>query len=127
MQATEKAEEMRIILMLAIFWAVVYMATKENSFIIISSMFSLVHWLLWHIQRSKMKNKKEINLDGPQGNAYYILGCADELGKQLNFSKEKQTKIYEMTSGDYENLLEYFDLLWGICISLLRFTQMISK
>lgn len=58
--------------------------------------------------------KKVINLDGPQGNAYYILGCADKLGKQLNFSKEKQTKIYEeMTSGDYENLLEYFENYFG--------------
>lgn len=54
--------------------------------------------------------KIEINLDGPQGNAFYILGCADELGKQLNFSVKKRTKIYEeMTSGDYENLLERFE------------------
>lgn len=58
--------------------------------------------------------KIEINLDGPQGNAFYILGCADELGKQLNFSKEKRTKIYEeMTSGDYEKLLEYFEHYFG--------------
>ena len=58
--------------------------------------------------------KIEINLDEPQGNAYYILGCADELGRQLNFSKEKQTKIYEeMTSGDYENLLEHFEHYFG--------------
>lgn len=68
--------------------------------------------------------KIEINLDGPQGNTFYILGCADELGKQLNFSKEKQTKIYEeMTSGDYENLLEQFEHYFG---DVVRFAKIYS-
>lgn len=65
--------------------------------------------------------KIKINLAGPQGNAYYILGCADELGRQLNFSEEKQTKIYEeMTSGDYKKLLEYFEHYFGDFVFLLR-------
>ena len=36
--------------------------------------------------------KIEINLDGPQGNAFYILGYVDELGEQLNFSVKSGPK-----------------------------------
>lgn len=47
---------MRITLMLAaIFWAVVYMATMENSFIIISSMFSCTLAIVSH---SEIQNKR---------------------------------------------------------------------
>ena len=47
---------MRIILMLAaIFWAVIYIATKENNFIIISSMFSCTLAIVSH---SEIQNEK---------------------------------------------------------------------
>lgn len=50
---------MKIILMLvSIFWAVVYMVTKENSFIIISSMFSCALAIMSH---SEIQNGKERN------------------------------------------------------------------
>lgn len=53
---------MRIALLLAvIFWAVVYMVTKENTFIIISNMFSCTLAIVSH---SEIQNGKErINLD----------------------------------------------------------------
>lgn len=51
---------MKIILMLAaIFWAVVYMVTKENSFIIVSSMFSCTLAIAGHSEIQM----KEINLN----------------------------------------------------------------
>ena len=53
---------MKITLLLAaIFWAVVYMVTKDNSFIIISSMFTCTLAIVTHSEIQKME-KKEINL-----------------------------------------------------------------
>lgn len=48
---------MRFALMLAtIFWAVAYIATKENSFIIISSMFSCTLALVIHSETQKERS-----------------------------------------------------------------------
>ena len=49
---------MRIILLLAaIFWAVAYMITKENTFIIISSMFSCTLAIVAHSEIQNERNK----------------------------------------------------------------------
>ncbi len=59
-----------------------------------------------------------IDLTGPQGNAYYLLGTASNLAKQLGLdSKVIQA---EMMSGDYENLLEVFDSNFGSIVTLYR-------
>jgi hypothetical protein len=59
-----------------------------------------------------------IDLTGPQGNAYYLLGTAGNLAKQLGLdSKVIQA---EMMSGDYENLLEVFDSYFGSIVTLYR-------
>jgi hypothetical protein len=59
-----------------------------------------------------------IDLTGPQGNAYYLLGTASNLAKQLGLdSKVIQA---EMMSGDYENLLEVFDSYFGSIVTLYR-------
>lgn len=69
---------------------------------------------------SKVKSLRiEIDLDGPQGNAYVILGYADKFGVELNFSKEKRVKIYEeMTAGDYDNLIDVFENYFGDLVYL---------
>jgi hypothetical protein len=59
-----------------------------------------------------------IDLTGPQGNAFYLLGTASNLAKQLGLdSKVIQA---EMMSGDYENLLEVFDSNFGSIVTLYR-------
>jgi len=59
-----------------------------------------------------------IDLTGPQGNAYYLLGTASNLAKQLGLdSKVIQA---EMMSGNYENLLEVFDSNFGSIVTLYR-------
>ena len=69
----------------------------------------------------KSKNKNlgiEIDLTGPQGNAFFLLGTASTLAKQLGLDdKEIQT---EMKSGDYENLLQVFDSYFGNVVTLYR-------
>jgi hypothetical protein len=50
-----------------------------------------------------------IDLNGPQGNAFALMGTATKLGKGLGFEKDRiETIITEMKSGDYENLKKVF-------------------
>jgi len=62
--------------------------------------------------------KIEIDLTGPHGNAYYLLGLAGKLCHELSLDKDIVRK--EMTAGDYENLLEVFDNYFGEIVDLYR-------
>lgn len=67
----------------------------------------------------KPQNKKiEVDLEGPQGNAYYLLGLASNLSKQLDLNKDDI--IAEMKSGDYEHLIQTFDNHFGNYVILYR-------
>ena len=70
--------------------------------------------------RNKIENKGPIVIDltGPDGNAFVLLGKATNLAKQLNFDEKKITD--EMMSGDYEELLEVFDKYFGDYVILER-------
>jgi hypothetical protein len=70
------------------------------------------------IKKKTPSTSIEIDLTGPQGNAFYLLGTASNLAKQLGFdSKEIQS---EMMSGDYENLVKVFDSYFGNFVILYR-------
>jgi len=69
------------------------------------------------IKKSKIK-KREIDLNGPQGNAFVLLGYASEWGKQLG--KDVTAIKKEMKSGDYENLIKVFDREFGSVCDLIR-------
>lgn len=60
----------------------------------------------------------EIDLTGPQGNSFYLLGTAKKLAKQLGLDGNQIMK--EMMSGDYENLLQVFDENFGSIVTLYR-------
>ena len=67
------------------------------------------------------RGKPVINLDGPQGNAFYLLGMVYELGRILSYSKVELDRIVdEMQSGDYENLIHVFDSYFGEYVDLER-------
>ena len=69
--------------------------------------------------RKKSKPKEiVIDLNGPQGNAFSLLGTAKDLCHQLVLDWEIVHK--EMTSGDYENLIQVFDNYFGSFIILER-------
>ena len=58
----------------------------------------------------KLKNSSApltINLDGPDGNAFVLLGTARSLARQLDMDEDAITK--EMQSGDYMNLVKTMD------------------
>ena len=69
-------------------------------------------------QKQTQNNGIEIDLTGPQGNAYYLLGTAKNLAKQLDFDSNKI--LNEMQSGDYENLIQVFDKHFGMLVTLYR-------
>ena len=69
-------------------------------------------------QKQTQNNGIEIDLTGPQGNAYYLLGAAKNLAKQLDFDSNKI--LNEMQSGDYENLVHVFDKNFGMFVTLYR-------
>ena len=53
----------------------------------------------------KAKGPIEIDLTGPEGNAFVLLGYAKRFAKQLGMSGAKAERIvYEMQSGDYVTL-----------------------
>ena len=59
-----------------------------------------------------------IDLTGPDGNAFSLLAYAKRFAQQfdLDFNKIKD----EMTSGDYENLIQVFDDYFGEIVILER-------
>jgi len=69
--------------------------------------------------KKKVDNGKiEIDLTGPQGNAYYILGVAKNLCKQVGV--DFKPIMDEMTSGDYENLIKVFDDKFGSVVTMYK-------
>lgn len=60
----------------------------------------------------------EIDLSGPEGNAYMLIGMAGKWAKQL--SLDSQAIQAEMMSGDYENLLAVMEKYFGDYIIMYR-------
>jgi hypothetical protein len=70
------------------------------------------------ILKRKQPTTIEIDLTGPQGNAFFLLGTAQRLSKQLGFDTQKV--LSEMQSSDYENLIQVFDSYFGSVVTLYR-------
>ena len=64
------------------------------------------------------KTKIEIDLLGPEGNAFALLGIARDLAIKLDLD---WNYIHtQMTSGDYENLLQVMEHYFGDIIVMYR-------
>jgi hypothetical protein len=59
-----------------------------------------------------------IDLTGPDGNAFALMGYARRFAGQLNMNSKDI--INEMMSGDYENLVQVFDKYFGDFVVLER-------
>ena len=63
----------------------------------------------------------EIDLTGPEGNAFMLMQCATELGLKLGYSPQRVTAIRKvMMMGDYEGLVKVFDREFGHIVTLWR-------
>jgi hypothetical protein len=70
------------------------------------------------IRKKQPQTEIVIDLTGPDGNAFVLMGYAKRLSRQIGI--EPQPIIEEMMSGDYENLLEVFDRNFGDFVILER-------
>jgi hypothetical protein len=68
--------------------------------------------------RDRIDSTPVIDLTGPQGNAFFLLGQAGRYAGQLGLDSEQI--ITEMRSGDYENLVQVFDRYFGDYVILER-------
>ena len=68
--------------------------------------------------RQKSHLKREIDISGPTGDAYYLLGTAKAFARQLGLDAEAIEE--EMKSSDYENLITVFDKYFGEYVDLVR-------
>ncbi len=63
----------------------------------------------------------EVDLTGPEGNAFYLLALAENLCRQLRYDEDRTERIIrEMKLYDYECLLETFDREFGLLVTLWR-------
>ena len=70
------------------------------------------------IKKKKQKNRLELDLTGPEGNCYCLLGHASHLCKQLELDSKKV--LAEMKEKDYEHLVKTFDKYFGEYVTLYR-------
>lgn len=70
------------------------------------------------IKEKPKQNGITIDLTGPQGNAFYLLGTAKNLANQLGLNGVEIME--EMKSGDYENLIQTFDKYFGSIVTLYK-------
>ena len=72
--------------------------------------------------KSEMPPKKlEIDLTGPEGNAFVLMGYDQQWGRQLGYSEHKiKCIIDEMKLTTYEGLLHTFDREFGEFVTLWR-------
>jgi hypothetical protein len=68
--------------------------------------------------KSKKKTGIEIDLTGPDGNAFMLIGKANNLAKQLGL--DGKAIQAEMMKGDYEHLVNTFDKHFGHFVTLYR-------
>ena len=65
--------------------------------------------------------KRVIDLNGPEGNAFCLLGTAMSLCKQIGISDTRTEEIVnELKSSDYEHLIQTFDNRFGKLVDLER-------
>ena len=65
--------------------------------------------------------KPEIDLRGPDGNAFALMAISKNYLKQLDYDKEEIDQVIKsMQSSDYENLIRVFDKYLGDYVDLIR-------
>jgi len=68
--------------------------------------------------RDKVCSIPVIDLTGPEGNAFFLMGQASQYARQLGLDGDQI--VSEMKSGNYENLVQVFDRYFGDYVILER-------
>lgn len=73
------------------------------------------------IREKQPQSEIIIDLTGPDGNAFALMGYANRFAKQLGYTPQQRDDLTtEMMGSDYENLLEVFDRNFGDFVILER-------
>ena len=70
------------------------------------------------VKKQKTKGKIKIDLTGPDGNAFVLIGMARGWAKQMGLNASEISA--EMMSGDYEHLLSVMEKHFGDHIIMYR-------
>jgi hypothetical protein len=70
------------------------------------------------IRDKQQQSEIVIDLTGPDGNAFVLMGMAKRYANQLGLDADKI--INDMRSGDYEHLVQVFDDAFGEFVILER-------
>jgi len=70
------------------------------------------------IRKKEKSHWMVIDLTGPQGNAFFLLGLARNMARELNLDADGI--LEEMRTSDYENLVHIFDKHFGKYVILER-------
>ena len=74
------------------------------------------------IRKKQKLDKMIIDLDGPDGNAYNLIGVANNLMRKgfgrNALGRDIAEVLNEMTSGDYKNLVRVIDKYFGDMVIL---------
>ena len=62
--------------------------------------------------------KRQIDLTGPDGNAFYLMGVAKDFATKMEL--DTGAILEDMKSSDYDHLIEVFDEHFGAIIDLFR-------
>ena len=72
------------------------------------------------IRKKPKKFKPQIDLSGPQGNAFYLMGVVIKTFRQSGAPELGESIVAEMKKGDYEHLVKTFDLYLGEHFDIVR-------
>ena len=73
------------------------------------------------LEKKQKSSTIEIDLTGPEGNAFCLLGLARSLARQLDYRPEEiQDLMTEMTGSDYDYLIKTFDDHFGNYVNLYK-------
>ena len=70
------------------------------------------------IVQKEMKSMIDIDLTGPQGNVFFLIGQGVTFCKQLKLDEKEFMR--KMMSSDYENSVRVFDEYFGHFVNLER-------
>ena len=71
------------------------------------------------VKKKSNNQKMVIDLDGSQGNAFVLLGTAQQILQNSRMNKDTiKVVLDEMKSGDYINLIKTFDKYFGTIVTL---------
>ena len=81
-------------------------------------LYLIVKYKIMAIVKKSKQREIVIDLTGPDGNVFVLMGYARRFARDLGLDGNKI--ISEMQSSDYENAIEVFDNYFGEFVILLR-------